>query len=235
MLDISVIVPAYNERESLPSTVQEILEVCASAGVSIEMIIVDDGSVDGTSEVAQELGKHVAVKVVGLPTNMGMGSAMRRGTNMASGTWICFLPGDGQFSPTEMLRLYENREGMDAVAGEVSMSNRGKADSIVRVFLSRTMRLLMKLTHPKMPSFNGILLVRRDLVAELPLIGRTGFVHMEILDRLRRDKEGFRLKYCAITVRARISGSSKTANVKGMRALLFDMIRLRADYWGLVQ
>ncbi len=233
--EISVIVPAFNERDSLQDTVNEILDVCAASGVSTHVIIVDDGSDDGTGEITEVLANNASVSLYKLNTNQGMGAAMRIGVKHALGKWICFLPGDGQFSPREMLSLFEDRSGNNAIAGEVSTSDRAKADSLIRVTLSRVMRLLMRLTHPNMPKFNGVLLVQRQLVENLRLRGTTGFVHMEILDRLRREHPAFSLAYKPISVRPRLHGPSKTANMRGILAIILDMLRLRADYWGLLR
>ena len=228
--DISVIVPAYNEERSVQLMIREVRETCDAAGVTSEIVIIDDGSRDDTASISRNTLKDRLGEVHSLTTNQGMGAAMRKGIEKAQGKWICFLPADGQFSPIEMLKLYDEHAELDAVAGAVGTQNRTAADSLTRVVLSFGMRLAMKLCHPNMPRFNGILLVDRVRVQDLTLVSKSGFVHMEILDRLRRSDRGIKMTYVPIEVRSRIAGCSKTANLKSIISILKDILKLRIGY-----
>lgn len=231
MPDLSIIVPAYNEEAALAGTVDEIVRVCGGAAVDFEVVVADDGSDDATPAIIEDLKRDGRVRSVRLDANRGMGVAMRAGIDAARGRWLCFLPADGQFSPQDMLPMLANAGDWDAVAGMVTAEARVQADSVIRVLLSRGMRLASALTHPQAPRFNGILVVRRDRVAALTLVGRTGFVHFEILDRMRRSAQGLSLTFLPVRVRRRAGGASKTANARGVWMIVADMIRLRLNYW----
>jgi glycosyltransferase involved in cell wall biosynthesis len=226
-----VIVPSYNEEACLAETVFEIRSSLTAAGIGFEIVIVDDGSSDATPEISEDLSQRPDTRVHRLEQNSGMGAAMRAGIQAARGEWICFLPADGQFPATELVKLYLKRDGADAIAGEVSVRERAQADDLLRVILSKGLRFSMRLAHPRMPKFNGILLVRRSLVIPMSLVGATGFVHLEILDRIRRTKRDFVLRYEPIDLKARTGGTSKTANVKTILAVTSDILRLRKSYW----
>ena len=62
------------------------------------------------------------------------------------------------------------------------------------------------------------------------LVGATGFVHMEILDRIRRSQNPFDLRYVPIELKPRTGGTSKTANIKTILAVTADIVRLRKSY-----
>ena len=228
---ISVIVPSYNEEACLQDTVAEIRESLQAAQISFEIVIVDDGSTDATPAIAQDLAQDENIRVHHLAQNSGMGAAMRAGVQEAVGLWMCFLPADGQFPATELVKLYERSEGAHAVAGEVSVRGRAQSDDLLRVALSKGLRFSMRLAHPRMPKFNGILLVKRELVQSMNLVGATGFVHMEILDRIRRTQKKFELRYVPIELQARTGGTSKTANIKTILAVTADIVRLRKSYF----
>lgn len=228
---LSIIILAYNEVDNLAAMVAEIVQ--AMAGIDLELVMVDDGSTDGTRQAAERLcAAHPAHRRLCVhPTNLGMGAAIRTGLNAAAGEWIGILPGDGQFDPADMRRMYESRDQAELVAGEVMIANRAKADNLLRVVLSLGMRLSMRTLHPYMPAFNGVMVVRRDAVDFRRLVCTTGFVHMELMDRNRR--AGGRHRYVPIKVRPRTAGHSKVANLATISRMVGDMIRLRLAYAGL--
>lgn len=96
---VSIIIPAYNEAERLAGTVR----AAAAAGVAEEIIVVDDGSEDGTAAVAREAG----AKVVRLPVNRGKGAALDHGAMLARGEILAFLDADLGAGAAEVGRLVE--------------------------------------------------------------------------------------------------------------------------------
>jgi len=92
---ISVIIPAYNEEKRIGKVLQRIPEFVD------EVIVVDDGSNDRTSEVARKFG----VEVIRLERNEGKGKAMSEGIKAANGDIIVFMDADGQHRPEEIIKL----------------------------------------------------------------------------------------------------------------------------------
>lgn len=109
---ISVIIPAYNEEHRLGSVLEKI-EGCD------EVIVVDDGSSDGTVAVAR---RHGAL-VVRHGTNLGKGAAMATGAKAANGDAIVFLDADGQFDPGQIPLLVSRLGRHDMVIGTRDMSS----------------------------------------------------------------------------------------------------------------
>src|SRR5262249_55753051 len=102
--EVSVILPAYNERDNLAQLVPEIAGVLRGQGLSYEILVVDDGSTDGTSDLMRGL---VSDEVVGirLRRNAGKSAALAAGLARVRGRFVVLMDADGQDDPREMLRL----------------------------------------------------------------------------------------------------------------------------------
>ena len=116
-LRLSVIVPAYREAERIAETIETLHEHLASllAPETFEIVVVDDGSGDGTAEVAEATGKAIGLL---LPENLGKGGAVRMGMLAATGRTRVFLDADLAYGPGEVIRiLSEIKSGWDVAVG----------------------------------------------------------------------------------------------------------------------
>lgn len=112
---VSVVIPAKNESASISQVISELKGLYPD----FEIILVDDGSSDNTSELAKEAG----AKVVSHLYSMGNGAAIKTGARAASGKYICFMDADGQHRPEDVGRLIEKvSKGSDMVVGARSKS-----------------------------------------------------------------------------------------------------------------
>ena len=104
-LAISVIMPCLNEERRISRALCETTKTMSEAfGDDFEVIVVDDGSTDGTSQVVQELSSEVPeVRLLRIPVNGGKGNAERLGFSMARGDLICFLDGDFDIHPKHIM------------------------------------------------------------------------------------------------------------------------------------
>ena len=119
-LDISVVVPLFNEEESLPELVAWIDRVAHENSLSYEVIMVNDGSTEGSWEVVKELSaKYPAVKGISFMRNYGKSAALYSGFEMASGEVVFTMDADLQDSPDEIpaMRRMILEEGYDLVSG----------------------------------------------------------------------------------------------------------------------
>ncbi|TXS96312.1 glycosyltransferase family 2 protein [Parahaliea maris] len=109
-MDISIVIPAKNEEEGLRKTLPKLVEAYPEA----ELIVIDDGSTDGTKQVCQQHG----AKVISHSYSKGNGAAIKSGARAATGDIIVFMDGDGQHDPEDIARLLEKMdEGYDMVVG----------------------------------------------------------------------------------------------------------------------
>jgi len=120
MIQISVVVPVYNEEESLPELSQWIHRVMSANGFSYEVIFVDDGSSDTSWEVIRDLSKEYGhIKAVGFTRNYGKSAALDVGFHRARGKVVITMDADLQDSPDEIPALYKMivEDKYDVVSG----------------------------------------------------------------------------------------------------------------------
>lgn len=137
--ELSVVIPFYNEADNVGPLLQELRETLARLGASAEVVVVNDGSVDGTGAVldawAADWG---ALRVEHVLRNQGQAAALLRGFEVARGEWFAMLDGDGQNPPAELARLWELRNTADMIAG----ARQGRRDSWLRRGMSRVANLV---------------------------------------------------------------------------------------------
>jgi len=137
-----VIIPTYNEEQSLSELTERAVQVLSSVGFSGEVVIVDDGSTDKTREVANELmKKYKIVKVFHHRRNLGKSASLRTGFDNARGTIIIMLDADLQYAPEDIPKLVGMiSKGYDVVNGwrkSRADSTGRKASSSFYNFLTR--------------------------------------------------------------------------------------------------
>ena len=118
--DISIVVPLYNEEESLPELVDWIERVCGEHGYSHEVIMVDDGSTDDSWHVVEKLAsQYPQVRGIRFQRNYGKSAALNEGFKAASGNVVITMDADLQDSPDEIPELYRmiTIDGFDLVSG----------------------------------------------------------------------------------------------------------------------
>ncbi|MEH6590108.1 MAG: glycosyltransferase family 2 protein [Halioglobus sp.] len=109
-MQLSIVIPAKNEEEGLSLFLPRLREIYPE----VEIIVVNDGSTDGTVRVCEDAG----VRVVSHPYSKGNGAAIKSGARAASGEYIIFMDGDGQHDPADIEKLlYKLDEGYDLVVG----------------------------------------------------------------------------------------------------------------------
>src|SRR5688572_15737662 len=100
---LSVVMPCYNERE----TIEEIIRRVKAVAIRTELIVVDDGSKDGTRDILTALAKELDFKLVFQPANAGKGAALRRGFQEVTGDLVVIQDADLEYSPEEFPELIE--------------------------------------------------------------------------------------------------------------------------------
>ncbi|HTM65854.1 MAG TPA: glycosyltransferase family 2 protein [Flavipsychrobacter sp.] len=119
-IDISIVVPLYNEEESLPELIDWIERVCNEHGYAHEVILVDDGSTDDSWKVVQQLSlTSPVVKGIRFQRNYGKSAALNEGFKAAQGNVVITMDADLQDSPDEIPELYRmiTIDGFDLVSG----------------------------------------------------------------------------------------------------------------------
>jgi glycosyltransferase involved in cell wall biosynthesis len=103
MADLTIVIPAYNEADGIGPVLTQLAEAMAASGIDHEIVVVDDGSTDGTGRAAQALlGKVPALRVIEHPENRGYGAALKTGILAASAPVVGITDADGTY-PNERL------------------------------------------------------------------------------------------------------------------------------------
>jgi len=119
-MDLTVVVPAYNEAESLPELAEWIDRVCTGSSIDYELIIIDDGSSDSTWDVLRQLAeRNSRVRAVRFRRNYGKAAALQTGFEASEGTVVITMDADLQDSPDEIPELVRmiREEGYHIVSG----------------------------------------------------------------------------------------------------------------------
>ncbi len=116
MVYLSIVIPVYNEEESVASLHSRIVKVCQKIGKSYEIIFVNDGSTDNTFD---NLKKLSPVKIINFRKNFGQTAALDAGIKASQGKYIVAMDGDGQNDPADIPRLIEKlkKDNLDLVSG----------------------------------------------------------------------------------------------------------------------
>jgi glycosyltransferase involved in cell wall biosynthesis len=223
-MKLSVFVMTFNEVASLPAVVEEISDQVATVMGGAEVVIVDDGSTDGSSECADALvASTPGVRVVHHGVNRGLGGVYRTGFAEARGDLVTFYPADGQFPASTMLEMLPFMDDTDMVLGYLPAGGR----PLLSRALSAVERLLYHAVLGPLPRFQGVLMFRRDLLAQHPLrsSGRGWAVLMEFIIRVSRG--GHRVRSVPTRIRDRMSGRSKVNNLRTIVSNTKQLLEMR--------
>lgn len=171
-MQISLIIPALDEEESLPELTQWIERVMLLNNYSYEIIFIDDGSKDNSWKVIEELNKkNAAVKGIKFRRNYGKSAALNDGFDLAQGDVIITMDADMQDSPEEIPGLYKMivDDNYDLVSGWKKMRHDPISKTIPSRFFNRTTSLI---TGIKLHDFNcGLKAYKKDVVKSIEVYG----------------------------------------------------------------
>ena len=202
---ISVVVPTYNEAASLPELVSRLS--LALQGREWEAVVVDDGSPDGTADIAEGLAPALPVRVVRRPGKLGLASAVVDGFAAARGDTLVVMDADLSHPPEVVLRLVDAiAAGADIAVGSRYVEGGGIVDwPLRRRVISRVACLMGNALVPVRDATSGFLAMRRSVVEGVrldPIGFKIGF---EIIARGHYT----RVVEVPYTFRDRRAGSSK--------------------------
>ncbi|MDX2168262.1 MAG: glycosyltransferase family 2 protein [Deltaproteobacteria bacterium] len=205
---LSITAPCFNEVEGIAAVVAEWDAVLAAWPAASEIVLCNDGSTDGTTELLDALrARYPRLRVVHNPTNGGYGHALSCAIAASRGEYVATIDSDGQFDVADAIALLDalERGGYDAMTGW----RRGKQDSPLRVAADRGMNLLVRLLFgTRLRDTNcAIKVARGALLRGLRIEARGYPTPTEIC--LRLEARGARLGEHGVTHRERPAGMSK--------------------------
>jgi glycosyltransferase involved in cell wall biosynthesis len=220
-VDISVVVPVYNERDNLAPLLGEIRAALAPTGRTFEVVFVDDGSTDGSGALLAALRQSdPAVRVIAFRSNAGQSAALDAGFRRARGAILVTLDADLQNDPADIPGLLAALDGCDAVAG-VRVRRR---DTLVRRVSSRVANFVRNRLSDESITDTGCSLkaFRRDALDRLHLVDG---MHRFLPTLLRM--EGLRVREVPVGHRPRVHGASKYGIGNRLVPSFIDLLAVR--------
>jgi glycosyltransferase involved in cell wall biosynthesis len=219
---LSIIVPAYNEAGNLETVVEQISRLAAATLEAHEIVIVDDGSTDGTDVVAGRLATRIpALRVVRHERNQGSGGAILTGIAHARCELVMYVPADGQFHLPEIAGFLRAMEAADVVIGaRIQRSDY----SWFRLLSSRVFIVLVNLLFRQdFKDVNWVHMWRRRIFDKVRPRSRGVFLLEEILVRARA--AGFTVREIQSFYIPRLSGRPKGSNPRTILTTIVEMTR----------
>jgi len=225
---VSVVIPAFNEEKSLGFILQRTYEVLRKMGFPHEVIVVNDGSNDGTAHVAMENGTIL----ISNHKNLGKGDALKKGFMRASGCFVVTLDADGEHEPEEVPSLlYPVLNDGDDVAAVMGSRFNGRRDdrAMTRLHVVGNKifnALILLLTGSFVSdSQSGFRVYRRDALRRLALNSSGYEIETEIVVKML--KRGFVVKEVPITHCRRFEGFSRLDTFRDGIKILMTIVKAR--------
>jgi dolichyl-phosphate beta-glucosyltransferase len=134
---LSIVIPAFNEELRLPVTLETVHTFCSEQGFDFEIVVVNDGSLDGTTQVVEEFAQHHdGLRLLTYSTNRGKGHAVKEGVTAALGAAILVIDADGSTPIEEYAKLGDAISGGADIA--IGSRNKPSDETIVKALAYRT-------------------------------------------------------------------------------------------------
>ena len=224
MVSISVFFPCYNEQENVSRTVEKALQVMENLNADFEVIIVDDGSSDGTGQIADEIaGRDKRVKVVHHQHNLGYGAALQSGFKTATKELVFYTDGDGQFDINEMPPLLSLMQQHDIV----SCYRLNRRESIIRKINGWCWtRLVCLMFGMKIRDIDcAFKLYKREIFDKIELSSTGALIDAEILARAAR--KGYRITQKGVHHYPRTAGKQSGASLRVVLRAFKELFKLQ--------
>jgi len=209
---LSVFFPAYNDSGTIASMVIRTVKTASTLTPDFEIIVVDDGSADGTAAIADELARTYAqVRAVHHPTNRDYGAALQTGFRSATKDLIFYTDGDAQYDPTELAALWEK---MTADADLVNGYKISRADPLHRIVIGRIYHHIVSILFGlKLRDVDcDFRLMRRTIFDRINLEKTSGIICVEMMKKIQDG--GFRIVEVPVHHYHRAFGTSQFFNFR---------------------
>ncbi|MGD8786610.1 MAG: glycosyltransferase family 2 protein [Phycisphaerales bacterium] len=222
-ISISIFFPCYNECDNLERVVKQALVTLEGLDGDFEIIIVDDGSRDGTGKIADDIaGENDRIKVAHHQTNLGYGAALQTGFKMATKRFVFYTDGDGQFDMNEMPALLPLMERYDIV----SCYRLDRKDNLIRKINGWCWtKLVCRLFGMKIRDIDcAFKLFKREIFDNIKLVSTGALIDTEVLARALR--KGYLITQTGVHHYPRSAGMQTGANLRVILRAFKELFKL---------
>jgi len=239
-INISVIIPMFNEEENATTTLDRITRVLDSTEKSWEIVVVDDGSTDQTKKVVEDYSHfNRSVRLISYSQNQGRGKALRVGFAQARGDIICTTDADLSYDEKyliQMAEMLDQNPDIDLVVGSpYAHGGRTEGVPLHRLLLSKWgNKILGFAMKGGLSTVSGVLRAyRRDCIRSLELESDGKEIHLEIVSKALA--MGYKAKELPATLKVRIRGKSKfKVKATAVSHLLFSFFERPVILFGAI-
>lgn len=229
--NLSVFFPCVNEEGNLESTVHKAINVLDKLKLDYEIIIINDGSVDRTGQIAQVLaGENKKIKVINHPKNLGYGEALRSGFYASKYDTIVYTDGDRQFDFSEVTKFIDKLDQADLIIGY----RMKRQDPFFRLLFAKGWALsLFAFFRLKLRDVDcGFKMIKREVLEKIPrLVSQRGaMINAELA--IKTKKAGFKVAEIGVNHYPRLSGKPTGANFMVIVKSFVDLFKL---WWQVKQ
>lgn len=221
---LSVFLPAYNEEDSIASTVEDVVKVLKTMDIDWEVLVINDGSKDKTADVVKGLEKkYPGVRLVNHEINKGYGRALKTGFKEAKYAWVAFVDSDGQFDFNEIKKLAAKTGEADVILGY----RLNRADPFQRrIFTWGWKMLAMVMLGLNVRDYScGFKLIKKKVIEDIsPIESEEKVTQIEML--IKAKKKGYKFAEVGVHHYPRTAGIPTGANLSVVWKSFQDMVRL---------
>ncbi len=220
----SIVVPARNESENLQLLIPQLDKALATIGESYEIIVVDNGSTDGTAETLSRLSKEFPALRSVYESTKGFGNAILRGLSESQGDILGYIHADNQMKPDDLVRIYHRLTHDHLVVCKASRLDRH--DGITRWIISKSYNFLFRIMFGvRIRDINGSpKLFTKDFFHQADIQSRDWFIDPEII--IKAQRLGLPMAEVEIHTAIRPHGSSQVHT-----QTVFEFMKNMIIYW----
>jgi glycosyltransferase involved in cell wall biosynthesis len=223
---VSIVLPCFNEEANVADAVRAASKAARDNAAAFEVIVVDDGSTDRTSEVASDLMDGTGhVRLLVHAHNRGYGAALRTGIAAARQPWVLLTDADLQFDLAQLEDFAPLAASADVVAGRRLLRDDPIGRRVIGVLWSGLTRCLFRVSVSDVDC--AFKLIRRDLVERVHLTSDGALVSAELLVKLQA--EGAQIVELGVRHRARVAGDQSGASPRVVGRAFRELVRQQRE------
>ena len=225
---LTVVVPAYNEQETLESVIDAVKTKLPSLAREYEIIIVNDGSTDGTRQLVEKLtsGSEI-IKAIHHPFNIGYGGAQKSGILSAKYDYLTIIPSDGQFQIDDLFEFAEWADGFEIIIGCRKYRH---GDPLFRKIKTMVFRVVMYVLFGiTLKDINWVKLFKKEVFKDMQITSKGICVDAEVVFKAQR--KGCRFKEVIVGYLPRKAGIPKGDLPLNVLITVIELLILRFSSW----